>query len=153
MRKKKPIKERIESMVDKCGGCWNWKGHKSLFGYGQIKINGSQQMAHRVTYELYVGRIPKGLCVLHKCDNPSCCNPDHLFLGTMKDNVIDCMKKGRRSNRKGENNNNAKLTEIQVKEIRRKHESGARGVELAREYNVSKQTISSVVCRIAWGWL
>ena len=76
-------------------GCWNWKGGLSGCGYGYITFEGKKQGAHRVSYKLFNGPIPKNMLVLHKCDNRACINPDHLFLGTHQDNMDDMWEKGR----------------------------------------------------------
>lgn len=93
---------RIEARVDKSTGCWVWLGSKSKRGYGKIGVGGgkSPQGVHRVMWELVNGPIPTGLFVCHHCDNPPCCNPDHLFVGTAKDNVQDAISKGRMRARK-----------------------------------------------------
>lgn len=75
--------------------CWMYKGYKNELGYGRLRMNGKKVLAHRAMWELFEGEIPEGLCVLHKCDRPSCINISHLFLGTHADNVFDCIKKGR----------------------------------------------------------
>jgi len=75
--------------------CWLWSAGVSLFGYGRFRINYKTQYAHRLSWLLYKGNIPTGLCVLHRCDTPACLNPKHLFLGTKKDNVEDMIQKGR----------------------------------------------------------
>lgn len=107
--------------------------------------------AHRAAYELFVGPIPVGMWVLHRCDNPPCVNPHHLFLGTNTDNVHDMIAKGR--NRTGESHTNAKLTESDVNEIRRIYERGdmERGARpLARKYGVSSTAISNIVQGRVW---
>jgi excisionase family DNA binding protein len=90
-------KERIDQYVDRKGPdeCWEWKGHRGSNGYGVAYCQGLQMRAHRVAYMLAKGDIPEGLIILHKCDNPPCCNPAHLRLGTFLDNAEDAINKGR----------------------------------------------------------
>lgn len=76
-------------------GCQEYTRYKNIRGYGRLRYKGKQKLAHRLMWELRNGEIPKGLCVLHKCDNPPCCNIYHLFLGTYRDNIRDCIKKRR----------------------------------------------------------
>jgi hypothetical protein len=89
-------------------GCWIWMGSTWSGGYGYVRNEGKYISAHRYMYELYKGKIPDGLNCLHTCDNPSCVNPNHLFLGTQTDNMRDMIKKGRGANVKGNNNPNYK---------------------------------------------
>lgn len=101
----KPILERLDEKTVKGSSnteCWGWSGTKNNMGYGmiQMKIDGKngKRLAHRISYQLRVGPIPSNKCVLHKCDNPECTNPSHLFLGTKKENYDDMVAKGRRVN-------------------------------------------------------
>lgn len=96
-----PFEERFWAKVNKTEGCWLWTGTTTPFGYGQIWYtlpNGRQTMAraHKLSYQMLVGPVPKGLGVLHRCDVPTCVNPAHLFLGTAKENMEDCSRKGRK---------------------------------------------------------
>jgi hypothetical protein len=139
----KTVAERLMLRIKKGRGCWEWLGAKNLTGYGVMRVGEGNQLAHRLTYALEYGEIPAGLNALHKCDNPGCVRPDHLFLGTIADNNADMDAKGRRVNGqlKGSAQANAKLTEDIVKVIRK---SRARGVDLARKYGVSQTIISAV---------
>lgn len=96
---KKTLVDRFWPRVNKSGnnGCWEWMGCRTGAGYGQIGAQGTREIlyTHRVSWELHNGPIPKGLFVLHRCDNPSCCNPAHLFAGTHLENMQDCHAKGR----------------------------------------------------------
>ena len=94
---KKETKLRFESKINKLpnGGCWIWNGGNNEKGYGMIQVGGKQIRAHRLSYELYVGAVPPGMLVCHSCDNPPCCNPKHLWLGTNADNQRDKLNKGR----------------------------------------------------------
>lgn len=124
-------------------GCWEWLGNRNYAGYGVVNVKFTKQMAHRVSYMLSRGAIPKGISVLHRCDNPGCVRPDHLFLGTQADNNADMLAKGRArgGSLAGIINPKAKLTERQVRAIRR---SSAMGIDLARKYGVTPANISDV---------
>jgi hypothetical protein len=129
-------------------GCILWSAGVNEDNYG-VFWNGRKLVgAHRVAYELMVGPIPTGLCVLHRCDNPPCINPTHLFLGTNLDNIADKISKGRTV--KGEASVHAKLTEAKVLEIRRRRASGESLVSLAKEFGVAYPTICGVVYRKTW---
>jgi hypothetical protein len=132
-------------------GCWEWQGAKTD-GYGNIRLGGRagrNVRAHRLAYELACGLIPEGMIVCHHCDNPPCCNPDHLFLGSHAANVADKITKGRGIH--GEKNGIARLTVSAVKMIRRRCDAGETQRSLARELGVSETTISRVVHRHLWG--
>lgn len=127
--------------------CWEWQAGKTVEGYGRIytgKI--SLDMAHRVSYELHHGPIPEGMKVLHKCDNPPCCNPAHLFLGDDLVNVCDKIAKGRSNMPTGERHHGARFTNEQVREVRRLFATGnytQRG--LARMFGVNRISIRGIV--------
>jgi len=97
MKKGLPLKQKLYSkiIIDEKTDCWNWQGGKNNIGYGLIRDGKRMRTTHRVSYELNNGQIPTNLVVCHKCDNPKCINPDHLWVGTRKDNTQDMMKKGR----------------------------------------------------------
>lgn len=146
------IQDRFESKLTKSDGCWEWNAFKMGSGYGQFGLAGHMQYAHRVSYQLYIGEIPTGLYVCHKCDNPGCVNPAHLFLGTPADNVHDCENKGRgfHPGAPGTRNGHAKLTEVQVIEIRAKYGEGVRIAALAKEFGVSRRAIYHIVYHTSW---
>ena len=150
------LAERFWAKVDKGAGCWTWKGYQTKDGYGQLGVGDNIAYAHRVAWELTHGPIPVGLVICHHCDNPSCVNPAHLFLGTYTDNLRDCMAKGRFRNagtmrlQLGERNGNRKLTTQAVLEIRARCVDRASIAALARQYGVAECTIRRVASREAW---
>lgn len=149
-------------LINDGASCWIWTGVKNIAGYGyvdQYKRHNVPRMAHRISYHLTNGPIPDGLLVLHKCDNPSCVNPSHLFLGTQKDNMRDCVEKGRKPRGpehaarikevalKGESNKNSKLTESDVLSIRSDQRTLG---EIAKHYGVILNTVWRIKKRLAW---
>ncbi len=146
--------ERFWSHVDKRGldECWNWTGALYPFGYGKVNHKGKIKRAHRIAYEISINLIPDGLNCLHQCDNRSCVNPAHLWLGTLTDNTRDMMEKGRNKykTRHGINSHLAKLTELQVIEIRQKAANGVSTKYLAKEYNIGRLIIWRIVTRRTW---
>lgn len=142
----RPIGERFWALVNKSEGCWLWAGSVSSWGYGRFGLSHRKNVtASRLAWILTHGSIPEGQCVLHKCDVPACCNPDHLFLGTHQDNMTDKTRKGRQARNfgmhAGEKSPTAKLTQEQVLEIRQSKE---KLLVLANRYGVAFQTISKV---------
>jgi hypothetical protein len=149
--------ERFWSKVDKSGECWEWTAGLITGGYGQFVLNGKTVLAHRYSYvlnhpltiDLLEGH--REICVCHRCDNPKCVNPAHLFLGSNADNMKDKMAKGRGKQPKGEKQALSKLTETQVREIRNKYANG--GItqqQLALEYGVNKSNINKLIRRKRW---
>lgn len=135
--------------------CIPWNGGKTGAGYGSVYLGGGRQMlAHRLVYQNVFGPIPDGHFVCHRCDNPACVNPAHLFLGTPKDNSMDAWKKGRLlaiPPQPGTANHKAKLSDSQVVEIRRRYAAG--GIlqkELAEEFGVKQITISNITTGKHW---
>lgn len=149
------IRLRINSKKNPKTGCWEWCGSKRN-GYGRLivgsRTNGTRKSvsAHRASYEHFVGKIPVGMEVCHKCDNPCCINPNHLFLGTRQENIDDRESKGRNNPPKGEKNGRAKLSEIDVLEMRAKRKTGMSFQKIADEYGVHKKTVMDAVSGKNW---
>lgn len=150
--------EYFWSNVDWSGGpmaCWHYR-NTSPTEYGRILTlmdDGRRRRwkAHRVAYELVIGPIPDGMEVLHHCDNPPCCNPIHLAAGTHLENMIDCGKKGRRASFAGSANGNAKITEDDVRSIRKFYATGGYSYfELGNHFGVGKSTIHKIITGVAW---
>jgi len=146
--------ERFSTKYNKvASGCWEWTGGLNPDGYGYMRVDGKMVGVHRLSYSMYNSEgIPSGLCVMHKCDNPSCVNPDHLSLGTHKDNMDDRGAKGRSSGGSlpGEQAHNSILTDIGVRVIRRCVEYGMKQTVLARMLGVKKATINDAILRRTW---
>ena len=133
--------DRFISSYVSGSGCWLWAGNIDKDGYGRFGLDGKTQRAHRVAYQFFCGKIPKGMCVLHQCDVPACVNPDHLWLGTNSENTQDRCKKGRSGRSKGEKNGGSKLTELQVSEIRQRLKAGEKSQSIASIYGMSNTTV------------
>ncbi len=144
-------KARLLRMTERTDDCWLFTGCKDGGGYGNLPALG-QVKAHRVSWLVHRGPIPKGMKVLHKCDVRNCVNPTHLFIGTQADNVRDMMEKGRHRvvPQYGERNPMARLTRPQVDEIRAMVASGARQRDACKKFNVSPMTVSRIVRGEAW---
>ena len=128
-------------------GCWIWTGHVSR-RYGVVSMNDRPVRAHRAAWILHYGAIPDGMAVCHACDTPLCCNPSHLFLGTVNDNNQDKVLKGRQTF--GESVTHSILKSSDVAEIKRLLSQGVRGVRLAERFGVARCTISAIKAGRIW---
>lgn len=148
-----PSSYEIENRYDVCeSGCWEWNGPRAKTGhpYGRTTYKSVPWAAHRLAYSKWVGPIPEGLVVRHKCDNPPCINPDHLEIGTQADNNRDARERGR-ARLVGEEAGRAKLNDALVLEIRDRYEPGVLGYrKLAKMYGMSKAGIRDIIKRTSW---
>lgn len=155
--------ERFWSKVDVRGSdeCWEWKAARNRHGYGYFRYKSKHAKAHRVSWELTQGEIPDGINVLHRCDNPPCCNPAHLFLGTQAENMSDKVAKGRQQRgegcrakperrARGSRNGRATLNELQVVGMMARHLQGVSVAQVAREFNAPYKTVSSIIRGENW---
>ena len=152
------IKKRFEDnkQIDFLTQCHNFLGFKTRQGYGKIKYKGKPYLAHRLFWILNKGELQENKCVLHHCDNPSCFNLDHLFVGTNADNVADKVAKNRQYRPlKGKDHLRpmAKLTEDQVMEIKSLLKRGYSQADIHRDFKVSRQMISDIFLKKTWSWL
>lgn len=129
--------------------CMEWPNIKRG-RYGSISVSGKSTRTHRLAYEIAIGPIPDGLWVLHKCDNPSCFRPVHLFLGTARDNTLDCVQKGRKNAPFGERHSKAKLTDEDARLIRTLYAKGLPERMLAESCGVTRQCVREVVTGRSW---
>lgn len=134
--------------IDK-NNCWNWKGSKHRQGYGNVRFRKSTFLAHRLSWIIFKGEIEDNLKVCHSCDNPSCVNPEHLFLGTQKDNVRDAISKNRMI-KNIPRTRRCKLNYEQVLAIRDLHQKGYTRKELQNEYEVSQTCIAKIITNKSW---
>jgi hypothetical protein len=125
--------------------CWPWTAAKRRRGYGTFTLARRNYVAHRIVYQVATGVDPGDRLVCHTCDNPPCCNPAHLFLGTHTDNVRDMLTKGRGRPPHGTRHHGAKLTEEDVREIRRRAATGEKLVTISRDYAVGQPRLSVIV--------
>lgn len=157
------LRQRFEAKVDRSGGpdaCHPWTASRQKRGYGFFAVRRKNQLAHRVAFQLSTAPIPDGLCVLHDCDNPRCCNPKHLFLGTHKDNMRDMVRKGRQGrppgppigSRAGERSAWNKLTNhdvVAIRELRGREPQRA----TAHRFGVSQGAVSMIQNKKRWSHL
>lgn len=132
-------------------GCMYWIGDKTHFGYGRTTINGVRKVAHKVMYELFYNtKVADNMCVCHRCDNPSCVNPKHMFIGTISDNNKDKTAKGRNVSHFKYDNPTQKLTKDQAIEIIKRSHNGERPTDLAKTYGVTPSNI--IMIRKGTNW-
>lgn len=150
------IADRFWEKVEKSeNGCWSWTASKDGRGYGKftLRVNGKMvwRIAPRVAWELTNGPIPEGFWTLHRCDNPTCVNPDHLFLGTIKDNAADMVSKGRSC--RGERQGNHKLTDAEVLDILNRVSNHENQSDIARQFGISNSVITHIKRGKTWAHL
>lgn len=131
-------------------GCWEWAGLRDKKGYGIFKALGFTHRANRFSWLLHKGEFPNELYVCHKCDNPPCVNPDHLFLGTQKDNMQDMVRKGRNADSKGIKNPRASLYDDAIIQIRKLWDLGESVKEIAIHFCVPKSTVQKIISNETW---
>lgn len=158
---KDPLK-RFLSKVTKTDHCWIWRANRTQSGYGTFGFRRKVWRAHRVSYVLFIGEIPDGICVCHRCDTPHCVNPDHLFLGTHADNMRDAQAKGRLSIKeaiaaqkpeqkpRGSSHHAALIDEARVVELRNLRRQGWALKRLAAHFCVSWQQVQRIACGTDW---
>lgn len=142
-------KSHLLSKINKVSsGCWEVNGFEHGNGYARMAVQGRRVYAHRLSFELFCGPLSTDDAVCHRCDNPRCVNPDHLFKGTRGDNIRDAKAKGR--NNIGVRNRSAKLTEDDIRAIRTAHSSGVMQKDLAAQYGMHKNMIQYICARKNW---
>ncbi len=143
------MKSAKDRFVDKIkindtSSCWEWAASMKTERYGAFNLDGKVQFAHRVSYKLFIGDIGSGMEVCHTCDNTKCVNPEHLFIGSHKDNMEDCAKKERL------NNPQAKLTIANIRYIRARYSNGTTQADLCREFDYSTGSMNNIVSGKSW---
>lgn len=143
------ILNRFTTKIEKTPTCWIWKGSKFSSGYGEFRFE-DERRAHRVSWLLFRGKIPKGIHILHKCDVKDCVNPEHLFLGTHQDNMRDMVKKGRRPQILGTRHGMSKLTEKDILMIRKLNTKSVSRLDIAKRFNITKENVGYIIRRVTW---
>lgn len=149
------LEDRFWEKVDRKSSdeCWNWLGGIHMNGYGGFNDGTKSMKAHRFSWILFYGEIPEGKLICHKCDNRKCVNPNHLFLGTQKDNIQDRIRKGRSKYAVGERHGNHKLTKETVLKIKQLLKQGRTQTEIAHIFNIDHRQIHCIEHKKTWGWL
>lgn len=145
--------EDFWARVDRSGDCWSWRGGHNNHGYGQFCIDNKKVLAHRTAYAYFYGMPTAGMDLCHRCDNPGCVNPAHLFVGTRRDNMRDASTKGRMKRpgaNKGEKNPRAKVAVSDVPLIRASRAAGETLRVIGIRYGISKSQVHSIASGKAW---
>ena len=145
--------DRFWSKVDvdlNNNSCWEWTAYRNKDGYGILTINKKRFRANRVAYMIERGDIPEGMHVCHRCDNPPCVSPNHLFLGTRSDNMQDMLSKGRGNKTRGSEHANAKLTETDIPVIRERLANNEKDSDIAKDYGIKPRAISYIKNGRTW---
>lgn len=146
---------RVNLLVAGPDDCWEWQGSRDANGYGRIRVAGRGVLVHRLAWELANGSIPSGAVVRHRvCDNPPCCNPAHLAVGTQADNIADAMEKDRSPRAQGTRNSGCKTSPTTVREMRRRYAGGGvTAKQLAKDFGMSESQMLRIVRRESWAHL
>lgn len=149
IRTKGDLATRFWAKVQKTASCWLWTGAQVPLGYGYIGEGGYKvHRAHRLSYEWRFGPLPSGAVICHRCDNPACVNPDHLFRGSQKDNMQDAKSKGRTT--QGAKHGRARLTEELVQQIRTARQDGVTHREIAARFGISQGHTTNILNGKVW---
>jgi hypothetical protein len=138
-----------DTAVNPTTACWEWLGVREN-GYGRIRWLGKMVATHRLAWALTHGPVPPGMVVCHRCDVRQCCNPDHLFVGSVSDNAQDMVRKGRHPDRTGERHPLAKLTNSAISEMRSLAGMGVRQCDIARKFAADPSMVSKILRGLAW---